>query len=1529
MSNRDSLGFGDLLPQDVVEIFAQEKHSKRGLKKRSNSLGRALGWLKGKKKKDVGATGKSLGLGPALDLALDGHPAGLQSAHKGGQKSGKQAHQHGNSHAVLKQNDKTPAPPMLQENVFIETSRPKYLEDLHTEALEGLKMMQQEETNNGVEYQDNESTISNMTVQTDGEGGGFMTDSTTADTSSVVSVQSSVSTRSGLTRQASTFRPLNSGKKTKRRRHKKTLAGIPQHVQRELGLDRAGWTLSQKQDQEQPYNGDTDNSHTSDGPQKGTSTNPHYKNVIQPLNKDQVEQPDATHAGHRDETALLRHLGSDFSDGQSSVSQGPPSPVMSISPQAAYMSTIIRNAVLPPSIEVVEISRGRSHNSVRTVSKSSLLLSSPAPSRASSRASSSRNTSSKASTISSAYCHNPYSLSDSSCWSNSESSETLVSDSSTISSGSTLRQARSRDKDCSAKEDKVSVHASVSKASKCTSNGKLIGKAGEIRKEGHFVRSLSVTKPKKAPPPPSRSYSLHSKMKRRSRDLAEVKVIAGVPSVQPGSSPMHSRTIDSPDYNADTSSLDDTGSVSFSPTKSQLKELKTEYAETISKDASQEKQGVLQVNKLGKIISPSSGYSSQDATSPQFSKQPHSSSSRHKRGFLAKLQRFFPGSTPAGLAQPLVTQPAIPEKRKPIDSVDTLSVSTSVRTLRDLFDIPPYPKVHAPPPPPPEVWAHSKRTFELLLGPPAPDDVYAIIKKNPKDRRQRQSPSASTEGSVKSLVAERKHKSPTITMESVNGSLHVLQMKKVQESGIVNTEIHKEDNEKLVQNVDLKGNSEVAVKDEKVRVSDMLNGMILKAVEKREERLIAIREDVKKTAAQGTEVKTLPAISLAHISPSPSPLAAHHPPKLLTKQTAKVASVTSVQPVVSPDSSWPPPPSPMGQAGVGRSDQTDFALPPPPLFSEVVIPVQVPPERSLPVGGSSSTTTFVTSLKTECVKVTTAAEPQRSSSVQVITSPPLNIPPPPSYTAPPPPINPVSPPKTQKVFLPPEEVIPLPPPEEFCLPPPKEFSAPPPTEVSAVRPKESSLQVQEVPPLVKDITPTLIKVVSPPLFPHLVIKTSPLPPNEISTQSTEEVAPSFSQDSASQSSVEATVVSNLAPPQSIPPAPPLPSPPKVSRQDINLTQETIPSKSCVSILTPSRSIPAPLPIEFLHQPPVVPLNTDGPVTQEAPLSIPPVPAPETYSSDKAQEPPPPPTVNIPLPPPLPVQGLASIKHQPSHSSTEVQNQMLPSARVVQEELTPIVTPLLLQMVKLRAVNSSHEPPKTEKQPQAEVMMRKQKSCSQMATSSVSGEAPQKPIRKSLIMTCPTSTSPPVITTSQPDPPKSQSVVVPPASSSAALCPMSKSPPAMTATPSMNLQEAIRLRTAARSKERPASRLSLPSPPSPIDPHKSPSSTASFIFSKSNKRAMIETKRAPEAKPTVQQNQGVSFVTKVMSEAEKKGVKVPPPVATKPNTMVKENENGEEMEQTAGQEAEQEHIEGAAEKTNGTAGTVEGGETPST
>ncbi|XP_023140240.2 uncharacterized protein KIAA1522 homolog isoform X1 [Amphiprion ocellaris] len=1770
MSNRDSLGFGDLLPQDVVDIFSQEKHSKRGQKKRSRSLGRALGWLKGKKRKDLGTNGSNPGLGPAFDLALDGNPAGHQGGHKGGQKaevkkaggqkSGRQAHQQGNSHADPKRDDdKTPAPPLFQENVFIESSRSKYLEDLHTEALEGLKMMQQEETNNGVEHQDNESTISTVTVQTDGGSGGFVTDSTIPDTSSVVSVKSSVSTRSsrsGLTRQGSTFRPLNSGKKSEkaktRRRHRKTVAAIPHHVQRELGLDRTGWTLTQKLDEEELYNGDTDCSPTTDGPQhaaesqKGARANIQAVNVIQPLSKDIVEQLGATHAGHRDDLALLPHLGPDLEGDQrpqslavpwmttaSSLQQEPPSPVMTMSPQAAYMSKIIPNAVLPPSIDVVEISRSRSRNSVRTVSKSSLVLSSPASSRASSRASSSRTVSSRpssrASTITSASHQNFRSVSDSSGWSNSDSSETLVSDSSTISSSSTPRQKTSQDEDASAKEDKVGVHRSINKSSKGTSNGKLLTKVDEVKKDGQFMRSLSVMKPKRAPPPPSRSYSLHNKMKRRSRDLAEVKVISGQPSLntisaaheeneknKPESSPVPSRPVDSPGYNADTSSLDDsTGSVSFSPLKSQLEVLKTEDAkkdaEKVSKVASEEKQEPLKENKLNNIISPTSGYSS---TSPRLSKQHHSPSPKQKKGLLAKLQRLFPASSSAGSSPSVLTQPEAPENTRELkpESVDTISVSPSVRTLRELFNIPPPPKVHAPPPPPPEVWAHSTRSIELLLGPPAPGKTYAIVKKNPKDRRQqRQSPSVSAEGSVKSLVVERKHKNPTVTVESVIGSLHEMETKKVQESTIFNAE--KENNERLTRNVDVKGSSKV----EKMRASDLLNGMLVKAAEKREERLAAVREEAaKKTSTQATDEKTntntIPAISLVRISPSPSPPLGHHQLQPLTRQTTEAATIKSTEVVVSPESSWPPPPPPISQVSLNGPDETDFPLPPPPLFGEegLVLPVKVPPKTSILAPVTSV-------VKTASVKLISGAEPQKPSVSQEIAPPPLNIPPPPPYAAPPPPATVVIKPTIKNVSLPTKEVPPPPPPEVFPVrskessstvvqdvfplgkdisptvvkvvspspikevpppqvvkasrlppkessaslvqvvpillkeatptlvtvvppspvkevspplvievspPPPKESSAPvvqvvpllvkevtptlvsvlPPSpvkevspplviEVSPPPPKESSvLVVQDVLPLVKDTTPTVatgvpstpVKEASPPqvvevsplppkessasmvqdalplvkgipstlvtvvspspieeVSPPLVIEVPHPPPEEVSALPHEEVTSLPPQEDASQSSEEEQPVITLTPPQSIPP--PQPSQPQSSEQEIDLSQENTPfvpesnPVSFNSILTPPQSIPPPPPVELFQKPQVVAPKTDGPTTQEtlpSPLSeISMQPAPATSPpSEKAQESAPSP-INIDSPPPLPAQDLASIEDLPSPSSTENQTQDQTPAPVVQEETTPVVTTSLLQMVKMRSLNSGPEPPKAQKQPQTEVTMRKQQPSTQVPTSSASSEAPPKPIRRSLIMTSPTSSSPPVISISQPTLPKSHSVVVPPVSSSTALSPMKKSPPAMTTSPSMNLQEAIRLRTAARSKEGTASRLSLHSPTSPMDLHKSPTSTASFIFSKSNKKVVIETKPVLEDKQTIQKNVEVPTVTKVISEAEllKKEVKVPPPVAKKPTTKGKEVETTESKEQTAGQEVQQESIEAsdAAEKTNGTAGTVEGEETSST
>ncbi|KAM3594724.1 uncharacterized protein V6R79_012838 [Siganus canaliculatus] len=1494
MSNRDSLGFGDLLPQDVVDIFAQEKHSKRGRKKRSHSLGRALGWLKGKKRKDLAAHGQSLGLGPALDLALDGRSSGHQGGHKGGPKAGKQAH----PQAVPKRDNdsKTPSTSLFQENVFIEASRPKYVEDLHTEALEGLKMMQQQENNNGLEYQDNESTVSTATVHTDGEGGGFMTDSTIADSASVVSVQSSVSarsSRSGLTRQKSTFRPLNSGKppeKNKtRRRHRKTVAG----------LDR-GWTVNQRLDEEQLYNGETDDSPTTDGPQwtPGTQrTDGSLQNITvkQHLSKDQLDQLDAVHAGHRDDLALLHCLGPNSSNGQrplslavpwmttaSSPQQESPGPVMSMSPQAAYMSKIIPNAVLPPSIDVVEISRGRSRNSVRTVSKSSLLMSSPAPSRASSRAST-RTNSSKASTITSASRQNPPNMSDSSCWSNSESSETLVSDNSTISSSSTPRQKRSQDGDGSVKEDKASVHSSNSKSSKCTSNGNLVTKGEGAKKDGQFARSLSVIKSKRAPPPPNRSYSLHSKMKRRSRDLAEVRITSGGSSVHNTSPPGEENDkslpskVDSPGYSADTSSLDES-SGSFSPIRSQLLEIKAEQSAKGRANASREAS--LPENKLSKTVSPSSGYSSQEGTPAQPSKHQHSSSPRHKRGILAKLQRLFPGSASAA-QQPQASETTKPRETVPSETtVDAASVSPSVKKLIDLFNIPPPPKIHAPPPPPPEVWVHSKRSIELLLGSPVSDNTYAIIKKNPKDRRQQRKPPTTD-------ISATKHKTPTVAVESIQG----------QES----TEMNKENHDRLAEHS--------VVTAETRKVNDILNGMLVKAVERREERLAAGREGgARKTSTQATEAKTkvdpLPAISLVRIPPSPSPPPLHIPPHPPAKQTTETQSI---QIVGSPEMSWPPPPPPVG---FGVADEVDFPLPPPPMFGEEAPPVQAS-------------------------RVSTEAAPQQLSAPQGILHPPLNIPPPPSYMAPAPPVQTASPATLKKSPPPlPKDVSSPPSAKLVCLPTIQEVS--------------SSLLVQVAPPQPEEVSP------SPPPPKEASLSPAPegvSPPEQNSPEPPpKEISPPLPAVSSLCSKESVTV---LAPPQSIPPPPPplsqLPSP----AQEVHLPKEDVPPKSesdldsSGGILMPPSSIPPP-PIELLQQPQVLASATEPPTEQEDSHPLPSEVSVSTAlensgSSTETQEP-----GNIPPPPPLPAQGLASDKPQPIPANTEDQTQEVATtlaqgltsdkpqpipastkdqtqevaATPAQEEPTPIVTPSLLQSIKLRSVNSSPEPPKVQEQPETQVIMRTEQSSSPAPPSSASGEAPQKPIRRSLILISPTSTTPPSIALSPPPMPKSQSLVITPASLPTVLSPPKKSPSAMTATPSMNLQEAIRLRTAARSNSGPVPRLSLNSPTSPLDLHKSPSSTASFIFSKSNKKVVIETKPLQETKAAKAETETVS------EESPKMGARVPPPVAKKPKPKGNDLETSDGTEQTAGQEAQEPSIKDE-EKTNGTASSVEEGEKPST
>ncbi|XP_037549121.1 NHS-like protein 1, partial [Nematolebias whitei] len=148
MSRRRSTG--DLVPSDITEILAREVRAQRGQRKSGSSLGQALSWLRGSRKK------KNFGGRHRHSTSVAENKLGLQNhdASKAGPK-GSEDQKRLTVHYTTSQH--------YQDNVFIEGSRPQYLEDLHTEAQEGLKILQQEEHKNGVNFDDHRSTSSTGT----------------------------------------------------------------------------------------------------------------------------------------------------------------------------------------------------------------------------------------------------------------------------------------------------------------------------------------------------------------------------------------------------------------------------------------------------------------------------------------------------------------------------------------------------------------------------------------------------------------------------------------------------------------------------------------------------------------------------------------------------------------------------------------------------------------------------------------------------------------------------------------------------------------------------------------------------------------------------------------------------------------------------------------------------------------------------------------------------------------------------------------------------------------------------------------------------------------------------------------------------------------------------------------------------------------------------------------------------------------------------------------------------------------------
>lgn len=169
---------------------------------------------------------------------------------------------------------------------------------------------------------------------------------------------------------------------------------------------------------------------------------------------------------------------------------GPPeplSPAMSISPQATYLSKLIPHAVLPPTVDVVALGR----RSLRTLSRGSLLSASPASVRSLGLFSS----------ASSPRPHSRHPSSSSDTWSHSQSSETIVSDGSTLSSkgGSEGRPEGSVTSSSVAPPPQGgSGRGSPSGGSTAEASDSV-----SIRSSGQLSgRSVSLRKLKRPPPPP-------------------------------------------------------------------------------------------------------------------------------------------------------------------------------------------------------------------------------------------------------------------------------------------------------------------------------------------------------------------------------------------------------------------------------------------------------------------------------------------------------------------------------------------------------------------------------------------------------------------------------------------------------------------------------------------------------------------------------------------------------------------------------------------------------------------------------------------------------------------------------------------------------------------------------------------------------------------------------------------------------------------------------------------------------------------
>ncbi|XP_053433098.1 uncharacterized protein KIAA1522 homolog isoform X1 [Nycticebus coucang] len=595
-----------------------------------------------------------------------------------------------------------------QDNVFFPSGRPPHLEELHTQAQEGLRSLQhqekQKQNKGGWDHGDTQSVQLSRTgpdedsISFCSQATSYTAESSTAE--DALSIRSEMIQRKGSTFRPHDSFPKSSGKSGRRRRERRsTVLGLPQHVQKELGLRSEREAPGTPQP---PGPRDAVRIPTVDGHSAGLASGIGARVSLQALEAE-------AEAGTETEAMLQRHIDRVYRDdtlvGRSTGARppllirpmslavpgltggaGPPeplSPAMSISPQATYLSKLIPHAVLPPTVDVVALGRC----SLRTLSRCSLHSASPASVRSLGRfslASSPRPRS-----------RHPSSSSDT--WSHSQSSETIVSDGSTLSS-----KGGSEDQPEGSVASNSVAPPPQGGSGRGSPSGGSTAEASDsvsIRSSGQLSgRSVSLRKMKRPPPPPRRTYSLHQR-----GSVVPDGPLGLPPKPERKQQPQLPRP-------PTTGGSEGVGAAPCPPTSA------GSWVPGLSPSGSRRPP-----RSPERTLSPSSGYSSQSGTPTLPPKGLAGASASPGKAQPPKPERVTSLRSPgASVSSSLTSLCSSSSDPAPSDR-STPQMST---ILADRFVIPPHPKVPAPFSPPP---SKPKSTNQAAPAPAAPAIVPGLV----------------------------------------------------------------------------------------------------------------------------------------------------------------------------------------------------------------------------------------------------------------------------------------------------------------------------------------------------------------------------------------------------------------------------------------------------------------------------------------------------------------------------------------------------------------------------------------------------------------------------------------------------------------------------------------------------------------------------------------------------------------------------------------------------------------------------------